>query len=325
VVTETARFEREEQRVLPRTRPVLWWLAAAAAVALFAIIAGPLLRWNQSRRSPMARLIAAAPREHRTVDALLAGFPWARLQAPSRGNAPPDPAEMKFIGAAGEVLEKTNNTAESRHAAGLAYLLTGRRPEAISALEQAASGSSDARVWSDLAAARLAVAVYDKHPAQLPEALADADRAIRLDPKLPEAYYNRALIIEHLELREQARKAWQRYLDLDGGSQWAAEARLHLRSLESSSERFNLEMLDAVPADQLVRRFPLESRVQGEGLLLAQWADAEAAGDSAGASSRRARPRTCTTGRKRNSPPNSWAATIICRVRSRKSSTGERC
>ena len=220
VVSETARFEREEESV-SRPRSSTWWLAAAAAIVAI-VVAVPMLR----PRTPIGKLIAASPREHRTVEARLSGFPWARLQAPARGEAPPDPADLKLIGAAGDVLSQTEDT----HATGVADLLIQRRSDAIAALERAAQGSNDAHFWSDLAAARYVYAVRDDHPSQLPQALAAADHALRLDPKSPEALFNRALIIEALGLREQARKAWQSYLDVDGGSGWAAEARERLRN-----------------------------------------------------------------------------------------------
>src|SRR5438067_5793611 len=128
VVSETARFEREEESV-ERPRSNAWWLAAAAAVIVAIIIAVPTLR----PRTPIGKLIAASPREHRTVEARLSGFPWARLQAPARGEAPPDPADLKLIGAAGDVLSQTQDA----HATGLAFLLIQRRSDAVAALERA--------------------------------------------------------------------------------------------------------------------------------------------------------------------------------------------
>jgi len=276
VVTETARFEREETRAASPSRRTSWWLPLAAFLATVAITV-PLVRWSMSRRiSPIEQLIAAAPNEHRTVGARLSGFPWARLQAPSRGGtASPDPADMKLVGAAGEVLEKANDAPESRHAAGVAYLLTGRRADAVTALERAAGASNDARVWSDLAAARHGLAVDDKHPKQLPQALADVDRALRLEGHLPEALYNRALILESMGLREAAARAWQRYLEVDAAGAWSVEAREHLRRLGQSSLRFDPRAVGQMPAGRLVRDFPQEARLAGEGPLLADWADAE--------------------------------------------------
>jgi CHAT domain-containing protein len=271
VVTETARFERQEQRAVPFARPRRWWLAVAAVAAAIAITV-PLL-WNASRTSPIAHLIAALPREHRTINARLAGFPWAPLQAPARGNPAPDPADLKLIGAAGEVLEKaTGDTVASRHAAGLADLLIGRRTDAIAALEQAAKRSNDAKIWNDLAAARLVLAADDERPSELTLALAAADRALSLDPKSPEAHFNRALILEHLGIRDQASKAWLAYLAIDAESEWAVEARSHLSALEDHSGRFDRKLLDSMTAVALVRQFPAEARSYGEGLLLAEWA-----------------------------------------------------
>jgi CHAT domain-containing protein len=273
VVSETARFEREEESAA-RPRRNVWWLAAAAVIVAI-IIAVPMLR----PRTPIGRLIAASPREHRTIEARLSGFPWARLAAPARGDAPPDPADLKLIGAAGYVLAKTTSdrTPEARHAAGVADLFIDRRSDSIAALEQAASASNDPRIWSDLAAARYAYAVRDEHLSQLPEALADADHALRIDPKSPEALFNRALIIEALGLREQARKAWQKYLEIDPGSGWAVEARERLRRLDTHARRFDRRLLEELPADQLVREFPQEARTWGEVPLLSEWADAASA------------------------------------------------
>jgi CHAT domain-containing protein len=303
VVAETARFASEKSPSLP-THTVRPWLLAVAALLAAVAITVPVLRWSATRStsdrsdtpdaSPIAHLIAVAPHDHRVVAARLSGFPWARLQAPSRGDAKPDPADLKVAGAAGEVLEKTadHHQSEARHATGVAYLLIGRRSDSIAALEQAARNSSDVHAWNDLAAARYAVAVEDERPSQLPEALADADHALRLDPKLPEALFNRALIIEHLGLTEQARKAWHRYLEIDPGSAWAVEARTHLRALDSTSVRFDPKMIGRVPADKLVREFPQEARTWGEGPLLAEWADAEMTHDEAHASAALAQARS---------------------------------
>jgi CHAT domain-containing protein len=283
VVSETARFEREEEAVRRPRSSTWWWLAAAAAVIVAMVIAAPLLR----PRTPIGTLIAASPREHRTVEARLSGFPWARLAAPARGEAPPDPADLKLIGAAGKVLDGTKDN----HARGVAYLVIDRRPDAIAALEKAAETSTDPRAWNDLAAARFAVAVRDEHPSQLPEALADVDHALRLDPKLTEALFNRALILEHLAMREQARLAWQQYLDIDPAGAWSTEAREHLRALQGHARKFDPKLLEQAEPAAVAKDFPRETRERGEGLLLCEWAAAEQAHDVAAATTKLARVR----------------------------------
>src|SRR5436305_12324313 len=59
VVSETARFEREEESAA-RPRSNARWLAAAAAIVAI-IVAVPLLR----PRTPIGKLIDAVPRAHR--------------------------------------------------------------------------------------------------------------------------------------------------------------------------------------------------------------------------------------------------------------------
>jgi CHAT domain-containing protein len=264
VVSETARFAADERPESRRT----WWMSVAAVLAVLLVAATVLVQVSRSQ-DPIRRLIAAAPHEHRNVEARLSGFPWARLQAPSRGGPKLDPADLKLAGAAGEVLD-----AKDTHAIGVAYLLIDRRPESLDALEGAADSSTDAAVWNDLAAARLATAVRDDHPAQLPPALAAADHALRLDPKFAPALFNRALILEHLGLRDAARMAWQKYLDADPSSDWSGEARLHLARLNQRGEMFDEKALRTATGAQLVafvRRFPQESRTYAEGPFLIEW------------------------------------------------------
>lgn len=292
VVGETAQFERDEERRRTSARriPVTWLAAAAAVVILSILLVNPIGR----KPSPVAILLDAAPREHRTVEPRLGGFPWARLQAPQRGSVAPDPANLKLGGAAGTVLEQTagQTAPASRHGAGLANLFIGRSSDAIAALEQAASSSNEASIWNDLAAARYVAAIADERAAQLPMALAAADRALQLEPRLPEALFNRALILERMELRDQARTAWQQYLAVDSASGWAVEAREHMRRLDARSELSDFPAAlrraagDPGAIDELVRTFPREARAWVEGPLLAEWADAEHAGDRSGAKER---------------------------------------
>lgn len=290
VVAGTARFEEEETRAV--RKPAYRWLAAAAAIGVAALTI-PLLRDDSSAPSPVASLIEAAPREHRLVAARLSGFPWARLQAPSRGNAVPDPDDLKLNGAAGDVLKQTRDRSDapSRYASGVAYLLIGSTGESVAKLEQSAAGSTDWRAWNDLAAARHTHALRDDRDQQLAQALSDVDEALRLAPAAAEAHFNRALILEDLGLRERARQAWEQYLARDPGSAWSNEAREHLRRLAKTSARFQSKLLETAPVGPVVRSFPQESRREGEGPLLAAWADAAARNDSASASAALARAR----------------------------------
>src|SRR5207248_10394719 len=105
--------------------------------------------------------------------------------------------------------------------------------EAIASLQLAARAkANDATLWSDLAAAYLDAARRSGRAGDLRLALAAADRALQINPRLAEALFNRALMLEQLERREEAAAAWRQYLDADSTSGWAGEARDRLNALE---------------------------------------------------------------------------------------------
>jgi CHAT domain-containing protein len=231
---------------------------------------------------------AIAPRGGRTIEARLTGFAWSPIRV-QRGTPPLDPARLELAGAAGSVINKAPNGPD----AGIGYLIIDRDADAVEALQDAAQRSpNDTKIWSDLAAARYTLAVRGEKPYELPRALAAADHALRIDANLPDALFNRALIIEHLGINEAARRAWHRYLQTDGTSKWADEALGHLGQLRpvASDAEFKRELGrataalragDPAPIAALTRNYPDHARKWGEGPLFAEWADAVRAGDAA--------------------------------------------
>ncbi len=91
----------------------------------------------------------------------------------------------------------------------------------------------------------------------LHKAVEHLSNAIETDPTLPEAWFNRALCYERMNLFLQAENDWKQYLTLDSESAWAEEAREHLNELR----------------DRATRLEKLEQNVQAE------FQAAEAAGD----------------------------------------------
>lgn len=296
ILADTAYVARQENAPVVAKRPS-WsprWLAAAAAVLIGVFC---LSYWYTTARHGNAgvrTLVAAAPRDGRYVEPRMSGgFPWAPLRPAHRTSSEPlDAGQMKLVGAAGDVLERTagDRSIEAQHAAALAHLVAGRPREAAALLVPIAANASDARIWTDLAAARFAVATQNDDSPQLARALAACDAALNLDPKLPEALFDRALILERLGLREQAIVAWQQYLSVDTTTSWATEARQHLRVLGTqSSFRQELERdyarlaADPAMARALATRYPQEARLWGETEILGRWADAWQSRDVAAA------------------------------------------
>jgi len=271
-------------RVRPRV-PQRWLAAAAAASVLIAVAVLSTRSRGRDPHDAMHRLVAAAPRDGRYLEPRLSGdFAWAPILPIQRGaNQPLDPREMKLIGVAGEVLEQTANdpSPEAQHAAALAHLLAGRPNEAASLLTKLAASSKDAGLWSDLAAAYYVAGVQNDQAQQFGQALAAADTALRLNPRLPEALFNRALTVERLGLRERASVAWDQYLAADGSSKWAVEARKHLQHLRGHSsfkEELERDYARLTVDEPFARAFAARSREDarrwGETEILNRWAGA---------------------------------------------------
>lgn len=254
------------------------WLAAAAAVIMVAGITFWLGRPKAGDARGVAPLIAAAPANYRVVEPRLSGFTWARLKQVRSTQSDDDPAYLKLAGAAGEVLERAqrDSSVEAKHAAGVANLLLRKPAKAIGALEDASTRTRDAAVWNDLAAGRYLLAVQSQRPADLPVALAAADKAIEFSPRFAEAHFNRALILTRMGLRDDAAAEWREYLTIDSTSPWSQEARERLAALQTPKRSFRdaLRALDAKTAGAVVAEFPQEARSWFEVEVLGVWGEA---------------------------------------------------
>ena len=197
------------------------WIASAFFGAAAALA---FLHPSRTNGFSIASLVAASNGESRRVEPRLSGkSPWAPFRKSDSGGTDLSKA-LRTTLAQGDLIPS------ARHTVGLAQLLAGRDRAALSALSAATESSSgDPRTWSDLAAASYVVAGRYNTPELLADALGAADSALAIDANLPEALFNRALILERLQLRDDAREAWNRYLSNESDGAWIAEAREHLR------------------------------------------------------------------------------------------------
>jgi cytochrome c-type biogenesis protein CcmH/NrfG len=116
--------------------------------------------------------------------------------------------------------------APALHAFGAGQLLIGDSPGAIDTLRRAVQlAPDDPAVNADLAAALAVVALQNGRRQDTDGALAALDVAIALDPKLPEAWFNKALLLESDRRPAEAAAAWEVFLSLDSTSAWAEYAR----------------------------------------------------------------------------------------------------
>lgn len=265
-----------------------WLVRWPAWVVLAAMIAAAgTSRPSDPRESldPFRPLIEAASLASRDIAPRLSGgFPWAALRPTQRGernDAFNNTTSLRI--AAGDVAKRagSGHSPEGRHAMALCDLLLGHAQRARDSIGVLTRELPGAGTWNDLAAAEYVVATRKDDPSALARALAAVDAALEAAPTFPEARFNRALILETLGLRDQARDAWQMYLRLDGGSGWAVEARRHLLSLppeelfaDHMRRRYAQLLTDAGEARALARDYPQECRLAGEEDILARWGEA---------------------------------------------------
>ncbi len=170
---------------------------------------------------------------------------------------------------------------EALHDVGVALTIEGRLDDGINALSESASRApSDARVWTDLAAAFLA----RDRPDDASGASDAARRALTLAPSSHAARFNRALALERFHLDPEAIAEWEAYLRADAESEWAQEARTHIAKLSSASTLDDWQSNEAALRDALRRRaaptvansvakFPQQSREFVFDTLLPEWAE----------------------------------------------------
>ena len=262
------------------------WLAGAGTIVVFVILSSPGLglRSRTDARVTIASLAAASSDNTRLVEPRLSGgFAWAAyLPATRAAEAVTGVQRSPWTG--GAIAKSETETAQ--HTSGVAQLLSGQPRNALRTLSAAAETSNDPFIWNDLAVALHEVALRYDAPELLAEALGACDYALVGSTVPLEPLFNRALIIERLGLRDQARVAWERYLDVDGTSEWANEAREHLRRLPPTTtflttvdRDYKRLVSNAHAVTTLVRRDPQAARARSEMELLGRWGRAFAADD----------------------------------------------
>jgi CHAT domain-containing protein/tetratricopeptide (TPR) repeat protein len=210
-------------------------LAAAAALALV-LVRPAMLYGPGSSRPELAPLVSAAGSVRTTEARLTGGFRWAPLDSSTRSAAGRrvDSAALQIAAGQLQLSLERNRSAATLAAYGTARLLMADADAAISALQEAtALAPGIPAYWSDLAVAYLDRAQTPGHELDLPQALEAVDTALSLDASLPESWFNKAVALERLHLRDEAREAWSRYLELERDASWRAEAERRLEALKA--------------------------------------------------------------------------------------------
>jgi CHAT domain-containing protein len=254
------RFAMALDRHKKILRPQPWWklkrhlaIAASILIALGAGLGIWRLFFHQSDLDKGLVALNAAYRDQRPIESRISALnyaPFSPTRGPEKEIGNQDElrlAELTLIGAVSK-----RPTPALHHALGQVYLAQTRFDSAINEFEEALkTDPNNAKLLSDLAAAWMEKGEIDRAQAnpnpidqargkafeELGRGLEYLNRALGLDSNLLEAHFNRALILQHMMLSQQAEEAWKSYLEKDSASSWAEEARKNLLTLQEQKTR----------------------------------------------------------------------------------------
>lgn len=256
-------------------------VASVLAIAAFAAV----VSYTRGRRETAYTGV-------RPVEPQLTGR-WLYAPPPSRGGVLLSRADRLELAAALRPGDGDDDPRTARRAEAIAYLIAGDSAEAVARLTRFSANDPSAETLSDLSAALLVRAEDLDEGDLFVDALAAADRALRIKPDLTPARFNKALALERLGLARHARREWVEFLRRDRSSPWSDEALQHLHALGVRSHaRESRTAFAAARAKHhgdpraladVVRRFPAYSRRASETEVLADWGAATLGGDEAAA------------------------------------------
>jgi len=221
--------------------------ALLPALAIVMLLGGSLIAYLSLWRQSSDALALARVRDVYSNTRLLrarvtGGFAHRRYEATRGPNDPNGVDESQRIALLSELNQeaRSHQRAATRHNLGRLFMLHGdlgpAEQQFLLALEER---PQDAGLRADLGALYYERSRKKDHEDRelLDKAAEYSSNAVDLDSKLPEAWFNRALCYERMNLFLQAESDWNRYLTLDGNSAWAEEAREHLNKLRERATR----------------------------------------------------------------------------------------
>lgn len=202
VVESASELQAEEQAesVEPKRRRSWRWLAVAAVVGVGVWVTPvTMAKWHAYQVKTVRQDLVEKFDElkMRPTAARLTGFEYGEKPRVNRGSGEsPEAQSIILQSKAQQLIELTkhDHSPAAAHERGIGELIIGDVDTAISDLK-AAAAANDAQAWSDLSAAYYVKRMYV-------EAADAANRAIKIDPKLSDAWFNRALAVAGIALTD---------------------------------------------------------------------------------------------------------------------------
>ena len=244
------------------------WGGIAAAIV---VVAG--VSWSVFRMltPSTAGLLAQAYQEQRSFDFRMAGAKHADVRVERAGESlfsRPAPLLKAGEQLKSRVLSNPDDP-EALRLMGEAQMMMGEAAEAVRTLEKARDlNRRDAHILADLGTAYALRGDVEKQPGDYFIALDHLGEALQMEPAAHETLFNLALVLERVQLKDQAVDRWEEYLRLDPSSDWAKEAERHLAELkaEMKSREDSIQQVADDPV-QLVAALASGNAVDAEAYL----------------------------------------------------------
>ena len=214
------------------------------ATTVIIICLASALVWNfyvrETENSAVIAALNRAYRIERPLESRITSFGYAPFgQTRGETDTKIDTRERNRAEITAQEAAANDPNAANLHMLARIYLTKRKFDEALTEIENALRlAPQNAEINSDAGVIYLekSKAAPDESGEKLElaaKALDYFDRALRINPDLPAARFNKAIALEALGSFTEAGKAWRNYLNSDADSDWATEARQRLKALDS--------------------------------------------------------------------------------------------
>jgi CHAT domain-containing protein len=191
------------------------------------------LNRRPTSRAELQALITAIGTTRPLEGRVAGGFHFGQLPSVRGTEAQRLSPDVRIAVASIEKAAILEDTTANRAALAVADLVSGDLDQSVEALEGLVAGHPSIAIYqNDLAAAYLERSRRHDRAGDLARAVTAAERAVRLDSSLVEARFNRALGLQHLFLKDEARAAWADLLPREADREWTADIRQRLAGLD---------------------------------------------------------------------------------------------